>query len=390
MFGLLCMALAGLVFLGACGDFTLFGEETLPYVELVVSPLDPQSCSTQTVTVDASGSVDPLDEALAFVWTLTVPLGSQATLADPSASKTTFSPDLAGSYLPTVMVVAERGDYATAQATVIASSDPIAAATAGATQVEVGDTVNLDGSGSKNPLNTDCSSTGLAFSWAFTETGDKPSGSSAFINPPTAAQASFIADLAGAYRATLTVTPLGQTTPASEASVTVTASAAGLTIGDLTAGDYGMTVASVTDTVFESVVDLEALLKGAVLNDPMAVPDPATGTSPFASPLPLSTDTQDLGTLDLDLAWTSVDNALYTASGTASLTVETTSLTCEADATVSSGSVTPTTETTASLALALSDVSFTGSTAAVCELGCAGCDLDGTVSFTMTGEYQLP
>jgi len=386
-------ALAGLVLLGACGDFTLFGEEYLPYVDLQVSPLDAQACQTQTVDVDASGSLDPLGQALAFVWALTVPAGSQATLADPSAAKTSFSPDRPGAYLVTVMAVSERGEYATSQATVTVSSDPIAKATADATQVTKGATVTLDGSGSMNP-DPSCTSAGLAFAWAFQESGDKPSGSTATITPADGAQPTFRADLAGSYRATLTVTRSGQAAPASEASVTVTASEPDLNIGDLEPGDYGMTVDSVTDTVFDAVVDLPDLLDGAALSDPLALPDPVTQSSPVESPLPLTTDTQDLGTLALSLAWASAEDPRYTVTGSADLSLDLSSvvpgLVCGAEATVTGGTLTPTSETTAALSLTLSDVAITAASPAECTTLCVACDFEGTISFILEGEYRLP
>ena len=190
--------------------------------------------------------------------------------------------------------------------------------------------------------------------------------------------------------------PSGQSAPAVESSVNVTTSETGLTIGGLQAGHYSMTVASVKDSVFTSVVDLEARLKDAVLEDPLEIPDPSFDTSPFESTIALSTDSQDLGFLHLDLFWTSVDDARYAVTGDAALTIDlpvglsgTDFPSCVATATLSSGSsVTPISGAATSAALNLSNVEI--SPTAECTVLCTEYDCRGMIDFILIGKYQSP
>lgn len=57
------------------------------------------------VTLDGSKSSDANGDALTYVWTLTArPVGSAASLSSASSRNPTFSPDLAGTYLATLVV----------------------------------------------------------------------------------------------------------------------------------------------------------------------------------------------------------------------------------------------------------------------------------------------
>jgi hypothetical protein len=221
---------AGLLLLGACGDFTLFPEDQiLPEVVLTADPTSTAVCEKEVVNVDGSGSTDPEGGALTYAWTMVVPSGSQADFADPDAASTTFSPDRSGEYVVTLTVITERETSATSSVTVVATSDPTADPTAVAqaddTSVTVNTPVNLDGTGSKNPLEADCGSSGLTFAWAFTE--KPPTSTTAKISPADDPEPSFTPDVAGLYKATLTVTQDIATDPkSSSATVTVTATAA--------------------------------------------------------------------------------------------------------------------------------------------------------------------
>jgi len=153
-----------------------------------------------TVTLDGSNSSDADSDPLTYSWSLSVPGGSGATLSDPTAVGPTFVADVAGAYTATLIVNDGTDDSApdsaviTAQI-VVGNNPPVA--NAGPDQnVSVGDTVVLDGSGS-----TDADGDALTYGWSLSV----PTGSGATLSDPTAVGPTFVADVAGAYTATLIV-----------------------------------------------------------------------------------------------------------------------------------------------------------------------------------------
>jgi hypothetical protein len=61
--------------------------------------------SGTALTLDGTGSSDPLNTALTYQWTMTAaPTGNTVQLATPTASKATFTPVLAGEYVITLVV----------------------------------------------------------------------------------------------------------------------------------------------------------------------------------------------------------------------------------------------------------------------------------------------
>jgi len=59
----------------------------------------------QTAILDGSASSDANGDALTYSWSfISMPAGSQATIADPGASNTSFVPDLAGTYVAQLVV----------------------------------------------------------------------------------------------------------------------------------------------------------------------------------------------------------------------------------------------------------------------------------------------
>lgn len=58
----------------------------------------------RTVVLDGSASVDPKSAALSYAWTLQAPLGSHATLNKATEVSPSFSIDIAGNYLVTLVV----------------------------------------------------------------------------------------------------------------------------------------------------------------------------------------------------------------------------------------------------------------------------------------------
>ena len=151
-----------------------------------------------TVQLDGSKSSDVDGNAISYFWSLlSAPTGSLAQLSSLSETMPTFIVDKPGTYI--VQLIVNDGVVDSAPDTVridTQNSPPVA--NAGPDQnVFVDDTVQLDGSGSK-----DADGNKLEFFWALIS---KPEGSGSTISSATAEKTTFRADLPGTYIAQLIV-----------------------------------------------------------------------------------------------------------------------------------------------------------------------------------------
>jgi hypothetical protein len=152
------------------------------------------------VTLDGSASADSDGSLLNFTWTLTArPAGSSATLAGASSVAPTFTADVAGSYVASLVV--DDGLLGSTAATVtitasVANAAPVANA-GPAQSVQTGTLVTLNGAAS-----SDANGDPLSYAWTLTA---KPAGSTAVLAGATSAAPTFITDLAGIYVASLVV-----------------------------------------------------------------------------------------------------------------------------------------------------------------------------------------
>jgi hypothetical protein len=151
-----------------------------------------------TVALDGTQSTDIDGNALTYRWSfVSVPSGSLAILANPTAVNPGFVADKAGAY--TVQLVANDGRADSIPATVVIStinSRPVA--NAGPDQlVASGATVHLDGTHS-----TDIDGDPLTYRWSFASV---PAGSQATLAAPSTVNPSFFADKPGVYQAQLIV-----------------------------------------------------------------------------------------------------------------------------------------------------------------------------------------
>ena len=181
-------------------DPALAGKTGLnPGAVPALSAFIPTSASTAMRLVAALRG-DVMGDPMSYSWSLTSrPTGSAASLANSAQSSPSFTPDLAGVYVASLVVTDGKQNIATSSITVtaiLANTAPVANAGA-ARQVETGSTVTLSAAAS-----SDAEGDPLTYLWTLLS---KPTDSNALLSNPTAAATSFVPDVAGAYVLGLTV-----------------------------------------------------------------------------------------------------------------------------------------------------------------------------------------
>ncbi len=172
------------------------------------------------VTLDGTTSSDANRDVLTYKWALaSKPTGSAATLSSTSSARPTFTADLSGVYVASLIVNDGLLDSVVSTTTItaaVANSAPVA--NAGPIQnVTTASVVTLTGTGS-----TDANGDTLTYIWSF---ASKPTGSTAALSSTSASAPTFTADLAGTYVVNLIVND-GKVNSSNVSAVTVTASAA--------------------------------------------------------------------------------------------------------------------------------------------------------------------
>lgn len=173
------------------------------------------------VTLDGSGSTDPDGDDLTYSWSITaMPEGSEAVLGRTTLQSPKFTADLAGTY-ELQLIVNDGTQDSTADSVTIVAEEPdtntAPEANAGDDQaVTVGDTVTLDGSGS-----TDNDGDSLTYNWSLTSS---PAGSSATLINAETVSPSFVADTAGDYVLSLSVSDGTATSTADTVTINATIS----------------------------------------------------------------------------------------------------------------------------------------------------------------------
>ena len=179
-----------------------------------------QSVALGLVTLDGSASTDANGDTLTYSWTLLAkPIGSNAALVESTSAKPTFTADLVGVYVASLVVSDGRLSSTLVTTTVTASVANVApVANAGAFQnVVTGQPVNLSGAGS-----TDANGDVLTYKWAMVS---KPADSTATLANATTIAPSFTADKNGTYVLSLQVND-GKVDSSNISYITITAGAA--------------------------------------------------------------------------------------------------------------------------------------------------------------------
>ena len=153
---------------------------------------------TDTVQLDGSDSTDVDGNLLTFSWTmLTQPVGSTATLDDPTSVMPTFVVDAPGSYEIELIVNDGTVDSAPDTVTITTINSPPVADAGPDQTVFVTQTVLLDGTNS-----SDVDQDPLTFLWSFISV---PNGSTATLSDPTSPTPDFTVDIPGIYTVQLIV-----------------------------------------------------------------------------------------------------------------------------------------------------------------------------------------
>ncbi|MGK5038369.1 PKD domain-containing protein [Janthinobacterium sp. LB3P118] len=242
-----------------------------------------QSVVTGTVvTLDGSASSADAGRTLSYAWTLqSKPAGSIASLSSPTSARPTFTADVAGTYVASVIVNDGKVSSNAAAVSITAGNANAApVANAGYAQnVLSGSVVELNGSAS-----SDANGDVLTFAWKLTE---KPANSTATLSSASSARTTFTADAAGLYVVKLIVND-GKASSA-DATVTVTASAVDTS---------GPTVSAIT--VNPTTVDVS--LASQLVTATVIVTD-ATGVNLNALPNPYWYNIADIGGTRIDSKW---------------------------------------------------------------------------------------
>lgn len=190
-----------------------------PVASISTVPGSPVSIG-RTVALDGSGSHDPQGGTLSYAWSLQDPPGSVARLSAAGGVNVSFTPDVAGTYLASLIVSAGGRSSTAATAAIVAQAagsggTAPTASLAAPSAAAPGQTLAFDASGSR------AGSTGgtLSYAWALSE---KPSGAAAQLTDAASSIAHLVPDAVGRYTVQLTLSD-GAASASASATVLVQA-----------------------------------------------------------------------------------------------------------------------------------------------------------------------
>ncbi|MGB0638527.1 MAG: PKD domain-containing protein, partial [Myxococcota bacterium] len=154
----------------------------------------------ETAVLDGSGTIDPDDDPLTYLWEIySAPGGSDASIDDPTSATASFTPDAAGVY--ELSYTANDGEDSCTEWIVVDVRNPAVNEApvcdlVSTDSVRVGETATFDASGSSDPDGDP-----IELTWTLTTV---PDTSSALLTVGET-DASLVPDVAGTYQVTLTV-----------------------------------------------------------------------------------------------------------------------------------------------------------------------------------------
>ncbi len=153
---------------------------------------------TNNVLLDGSGSSDVDGDGLTYTWSLiTLPATSTTTLSATDVVNPWFVADVPGTYVAQLIVNDTSVDSVPNTVTITTQNSPPVADAGPDQPVDLGNTVQLDGSNS-----SDVDGDTLSYSWSLTTI---PVSSTATLSAIDIANPTFVADLSGTYIAQLIV-----------------------------------------------------------------------------------------------------------------------------------------------------------------------------------------
>ncbi len=169
------------------------------------------------VQLDASGSSDANKDVITYQWTLlSKPDASVVTLSGDKSVNPTFTPDVVGGYVFSLVVSDGKLSSTPSLVTVnvsVLNVAPVARAGANLSVLLDGSAAQLDGSGS-----SDANGDGITYQWSLLS---KPSGSALVLIGATAVRPSLLPDVLGNYVFSLVVSDGKLTSTPSLVTVTV-------------------------------------------------------------------------------------------------------------------------------------------------------------------------
>ena len=162
-----------------------------------IAGADQSVFKAQQVVLNGTTSSDPDADELSYIWTLTSsPAGSTATLSDPQSGTPSFTPQMKGDYVFSLIVNDGTQNSEADSVTVSVVNRAPLAAISGTSAGFAGDMISLSGMGSSDP-----DGDALTYIWAL----QGPDGSNTVLSDTTALAPMFTPDAGGTYAVTLRV-----------------------------------------------------------------------------------------------------------------------------------------------------------------------------------------
>jgi len=191
------VVIALFVLSGACGGEGAGGEDSTNITPVANAGPDQDIITLQQVQLDGSGSSDAENATLTYIWTITGPANSTATLSDATIVDPTFAPDRNGAYTLQLTVNDGLANSIADTLTITSTNMPPVADVGSDQNVVTLRQVQLNGSGS-----SDIENDSLNYAWTI---DNRPANSTASISNTTIVNPTFTPDINGTYILKLTV-----------------------------------------------------------------------------------------------------------------------------------------------------------------------------------------